>query len=96
MTLPAVPRLLRLDVFCERCGLHPDLVRRFVVLGLVEPEERSDDTLWFAATQVRRIERMQRLRSDLGLNYHALGLVLDLLDRVEALERSPASALTLR
>lgn len=88
MNLPVVTtRLLHLDVFSERCGLHPDLVRRFVVLGLVEPEVRSDDTLWFTNAQVRRIERMRRLRSDLGLNYNALGLVLDLLERIEELER---------
>lgn len=92
MNLPVVgTRLLHLDVFSQRCGLHPDLVRRFVVLGLVETEVRSDDTLWFAPTQVRRIERMGRLRSDLGLNYNALGLVLDLLDRIEELERTAST-----
>lgn len=97
MNLPAVrTRLLHLDVFSERCGLHPDLVRRFVVLGLVEPEKRGDNTLWFATTQVRRIERMQRLRSDLGLNYNALGLVLDLLERIEELERTAPHGTTQR
>ena len=30
--------------------------------------------------------RIQRLRSGLGLNYAALGLVLDLLDRIAELE----------
>ena len=89
MNLPVVrTTLLRRDVFSERCGLHPDLVRRFVVLGLVEPEARGDDTLWFTPDQVRRIARMQRLRSDLGVNYNALGLVLDLLERIEELERN--------
>ena len=89
MTVPA-PRsgLLRLDVFSAQCGLHPDLVRRFVTLGLVEPADQADADLWFASTQVRRVARMQRLRSDLALNYNALGLVLDLLDRIEQLERA--------
>jgi chaperone modulatory protein CbpM len=90
MTVPATPSgLLRLEVFSSECGLHPDLVRRFVTLGLVEPAEQSGPDFWFAAAQVRRVARMERLRSDLSLNYSALGLVLDLLDRIEQLERAP-------
>lgn len=90
MNVPAVrrPGLLRLEVFSAHCGMHPDLVRRFVTLGLVEPAEHAGPDLWFASGQVRQVARMQRLRSDLSLNYSALGLVLDLLDRIEELERS--------
>ncbi len=89
MSVPAIrPGLLRLEVFSARCGLHPDLVRRFVALGLIEPATQSGAELLFATAQVRRVERMQRLRSDLSLNYAALGLVLDLLDRIDDLERS--------
>jgi hypothetical protein len=32
------------------------------------------------------VARIQRLRSGLGLNYAAIGLVLDLLDHIEELE----------
>jgi len=45
----------------------------------------------FSAAQVGRVDRMVRLRSDLGLNYNALGLVLDLLERVEQLEATARS-----
>ena len=92
MNLPVVrTTLLRLDVFSERCGLHPEFVERLVVLGLVEPAARHGDTLLFSVTQIRRVARMQRLRSDLGLNYNALGLVIDLLERIEQLERAATS-----
>jgi DNA-binding transcriptional MerR regulator len=91
MKLPmARTTLLHLEVFSEQCGMHPDLVRRYVVLGLVEPDARQGDALFFAPRQVRRVARMQRLRSDLGLNYNALGLVIDLLERIEQLERTAA------
>ncbi len=95
MNVPAAGSgLLRLEVFSAQCGLHPDLVRRFVTLGLVEPAEQSGPELWFGVRQVRRVARMQRLRSDLALNYSALGLVLDLLDRIEELERAPRRSTT--
>lgn len=90
MTTPITqPTLLRLDVFAQRCTLHPDLVRRFVSLGLLEPAERTSTDLWFTDRQVSRVARMQRLRNDLALNYAALGLVLELLDRIEQLETAP-------
>ena len=42
--------------------------------------------LWFSPAQLAVAARIQRLRSGLALNYAALGLVIDLLDRVSELE----------
>jgi hypothetical protein len=42
--------------------------------------------LWFSPAQIAVAARIQRLRSGLALNYAALGLVMDLLDRVTELE----------
>ena len=44
------------------------------------------DELWFSPAQLAAAARIQRLRSGLSLNYAALGLVIDLLDRVAELE----------
>ncbi|MDQ3762673.1 MAG: chaperone modulator CbpM [Actinomycetota bacterium] len=64
----------------------PELVRRLVTLGLLEPIRDATGRLWFAAPQLRVAVRIQRLRAGLSLNYAALGLVMDLLDRIEVLE----------
>jgi DNA-binding transcriptional MerR regulator len=77
---------LSLDSFAARAGIAPELVRRFVALGLLEPSQDATGRLWFGAPQLRAVARIQRLRAGLSLNYAALGLVMDLLDRVEALE----------
>jgi len=79
------PRLLDLDAFSRAAGLHPELIVRLVRLGLLEATG-SGDLLLFAPSQLTRAARMQRLRAGLSLNYAALGLVLDLLDRIDALE----------
>jgi hypothetical protein len=42
--------------------------------------------LWFTTSDLAVVARIQRLRNGLGLNYAAIGLVLDLLDRIEELE----------
>ncbi|MFD8226164.1 chaperone modulator CbpM [Streptomyces massasporeus] len=80
-----VPRL-SLDTVARRVGVHPDLVRRFVALGLVEAERDAAGRLVFDSAAPAVIARVQRLRSGLCLNYASIGLVLDLLDRISLLE----------
>lgn len=75
-----------LDTFAWRCGLHPDTVRRFVALGLLPCQQNPRGQLRFDASALGIVARIQRLRIGLGLNYAAIGLVLDLLDRIEELE----------
>ena len=77
---------IQLDVFATRCGLHPDMVRRLVALGLVACQKDARGDLWFEPSALVTVARVQRLRTGLGLNYAAIGLVLDLLDRIEELE----------
>ncbi|MFD8489246.1 chaperone modulator CbpM [Streptomyces sp. NPDC059712] len=89
--LVPTPRL-SLDAVARRSGLHPDLVRRFVALGLVDAERDAAGHLVFDPTAPAVLARIQRLRAGLCLNYAAIGLVLDLLDRISLLE----SALRLR
>jgi hypothetical protein len=85
-TALARPARLSLEGFARASGLHPDLVVRFVQLGLLDATRDARGQLAFAPTQLRRADRMQRLRSGLSLNYAALGLVVDLLDRIDHLE----------
>jgi chaperone modulatory protein CbpM len=77
---------LDLDTFARRSGLHPDTVRRFVALGLLPCQRSPRGQLRFDVSVLGIVARIQRLRIGLGLNYAAIGLVLDLLDRIEELE----------
>jgi chaperone modulatory protein CbpM len=78
--------LLSQEHFARRCGMHPDLVRRLVALGLVHAERDDDGALCFSPSEVAAVARLQRLRMMLPLNYAALGLVVELLDRITELE----------
>jgi chaperone modulatory protein CbpM len=86
-TSVAGPFSLDLTSFSRLAGVHPEYVRRLVALGVLEPERDPTGGLWFGRDQVLALARVQRLRAGLGLNYAALGLVIDLLDRVAELER---------
>ena len=78
---------LNLEAFARATGAHPDLVRRLVTLGILDADRDAVGELWFAPSQVPVMGRVQRLRAGFGLNYAAVGLVTDLLDRIAVLER---------
>jgi chaperone modulatory protein CbpM len=82
----AVPLRLNLESFAHSAGLHPDLVRRLVTLGLLEATPGPAGELWFSPAQLAAAARIQRLRSGLSLNYAAVGVVTQLLDRIAVLE----------
>jgi DNA-binding transcriptional MerR regulator len=77
---------LSTDELARGSGIHPDLLRRFVALGLLRAHRDSDGRLWFPASQLAAVARIERLRRGLSLNYAALGLVIELLDQIRALE----------
>jgi chaperone modulatory protein CbpM len=87
----AMVRAARLDLneFAAAAGVHPDLIRRFVALGILDPVRDPAGRLWFAPGQVAAVARIQRLRAGFALNYAAIGLVTDLLDQVAALQAAP-------
>ncbi|PVE11240.1 chaperone modulator CbpM [Streptomyces scopuliridis] len=79
-------RRLSLESVARVSGLHPEMVRRLVTLGLVDATRDPAGRLWFDPSAPRTLARIQRLRAGLPLNYASIGLVLDLLDRISLLE----------
>jgi hypothetical protein len=68
--------------------VHPGLVDRFVRLGLVDPVDLNDEPeQWrFERNVVSQINKIIRLRNQLGINYSGIGVILDLLERIDFLE----------
>jgi hypothetical protein len=82
---PSLERL-SLEEFAVLSSLHPDLIRRLVALGLIEAYRDAAGQLWFSRSELAAVARVQRLRAGFALNYAAIGLVTDLLDRISVLE----------
>jgi hypothetical protein len=68
-----------LTALAREAGVHPELVRRLVALGVLDAGQPRD--------AARRVARAARLRRDLGLNYAGALLACELLDRIDRLER---------
>lgn len=84
--LPVIPPRLDLGMVALAARVHPELVRRFVELGLVPAAADAAGRLWFTPDAPEQVRRIIRLHADLSLNYAAVALVIDLLARIDVLE----------
>ena len=66
-------------------GLGTQTVRRLVTLDIIEPEEIQPEPR-FRITVVERVRKMRRLHVELGVSWLSMPLVLQLLDRIDAME----------
>jgi hypothetical protein len=83
---PGAPAV-ELEVLASEAGVHPDLARRFVRLGLLEPVPGSTRAApLFPRDAAARLARATRLRRDLGLSYAGAVLACELLTRIAELE----------
>lgn len=67
-------------------GTNPEVVEEMLRLDLIEPCLQTPEPC-FPVDVLPRVRRMLRLCRHVGLDLNSMGMVLDLLDRVEALER---------
>jgi DNA-binding transcriptional MerR regulator len=78
--------LLTLEALARRAHMHPDLVERYVELGLIHPCEGEGPSLVFEPSTVLRLDAVNRLRQSLGINMAGIAVVLDLIDQICALQ----------
>jgi DNA-binding transcriptional MerR regulator len=83
---PARARMIEIDVLARDTGLHPEVVRRLIRLGMVEPAGGTAQAPLFRPDAASRLARALRLRRDLGLNYAGAVLACELLARIDQLE----------
>jgi chaperone modulatory protein CbpM len=81
------PRLVAVETLARDAGVHPDIVRRFAQLGLLEAQGGTSAAPLFRPQDALLIARAMRLRRDLGVNYAGAVLATELLARIEDLEQ---------
>jgi len=70
-----------------RCGVHPELIDRFVALGLLDyAGHAAGGEAHFHPEAVSVVRRILRLRNQLGVNYAGIGVILELMARIDELE----------
>jgi len=81
--------LLSLEQLCRSCALPREHILLLVEEGIIEPhvEDESTDHWQFHWRSLSRVRTSTRLQQDLGVNLPGVALVLELLERIEQLER---------
>lgn len=84
--VPTRSALIVWTEFIELTGTTPERITELVDMGWLTPTRTADEALLFRANDVYRIRKLERLCADFEL--HTLGgsIVMDLLDRIDALE----------
>jgi MerR-like DNA binding protein len=78
---------LTCEVVAERIGARRSLVVRLARAGLIETIESESSEPLLPSHVVVQLRRMQRLRRDLGVNFSGAAVILDLVKRIELLNR---------
>src|ERR1700704_6118854 len=81
---------LTFDVVAETVGARRSLVVRLARQGLIETLESETDEPLLPRRAVVQLRRMQRLRRDLRVNFSGAAIILDLIPRIEELNRELA------
>ena len=88
--IPGYDAPLTLEQLCRSCGLPREQILLLVEEGIIEPQDTVSATTehwqfhWKSLTRVRTSTRLQQ---DLGVNLPGVALALELLERIEQLER---------
>lgn len=80
--------VLTLHELSTAVGLSPARLARLVRLGLIESS--GPEPYAFTAATAVRLRRMLRLRRDLHVNLHGAAIIMDLVERLDDLERELA------
>lgn len=78
---------LDLDELGRACRCSREWIVTLVHEGVLQPTDPAAAQWRFAGESLRRAHHATRLQRDLDLNVPGVALVLDLLDRIESLER---------
>ena len=77
----------RISVAAELVGMHPQTLRIYEQKGLVRPKRTAGNTRLYSDEDIQRLQLIQRLTTEIGLNLAGVGRVLDLEDELARMRR---------
>ncbi|HST15225.1 MAG TPA: helix-turn-helix transcriptional regulator [Gaiellaceae bacterium] len=86
MTERERPRYM-ISVAAELVGMHPQTLRMYEQKGLVNPTRTAGNTRVYSDADVARLQLIQRLTSELGLNLAGVERVLHMEDELLRMQR---------
>ncbi len=85
--LPVRSEWISFTEFVDLTGAHPTRVGELIELGWIEPKVTSREEYLFRAIDIYRLRKLERICRDFELSIVGGSIIVDLLGRIEALER---------
>lgn len=76
-----------IGVVAEVLRVHPQTLRHYERLGLVKPRRSKGNVRLYSHADLERMEQIQRLVNDLGVNLAGVEVILNLTERMERLQQ---------
>ena len=81
------PRYM-IPVAADIVGMHPQTLRIYESKGLIRPKRTAGNTRLYSEADIERLQLIQQLTNDLGLNLAGVEQVMQLQDEVERMRRT--------
>ncbi len=85
--------LYLISVVADMLRVHPQTLRTYEREGLVRPARTEGNTRLYSQEDVDRVELILRLTKELGVNLAGVEVVLNMRDRMEAMQRQMNQAM---
>ena len=76
-----------ISVAAKLVNMHPQTLRYYERLGLVQPSRSSGRIRLYSDEDVQRLQQIQRLTNDLGVNLAGVQVILQLMEKIREMER---------
>lgn len=86
MRITGATALYVISVAAELAGMHPQTLRQYDRLGLVTPQRTSGRGRRYSAEDILRLQEVQRLSAEEGINLAGIKRIMELHDRVAEAE----------
>ncbi|MFB3737929.1 MAG: heat shock protein transcriptional repressor HspR [Candidatus Velamenicoccus archaeovorus] len=79
-----------ISVAAELAGVHPQTLRIYERKGLLRPKRTSGNTRRYSDADIRRLQLIQELTQDRGVNLAGVKLIMEMQRELEELRRRTA------
>lgn len=86
-TLPSPSEVMAWEEFVELTGITPEHLREIISLGWIESRTSAAESQMFRDADVYRVRKLERICCDFELPVIGGTIIVDLLERIDRLER---------
>ncbi len=83
---PSKSRLITREEFLSQTSLELERFEELMEMGWLKAAQKTETTLLFLPTDVYKVRKLERICKDFDIQALPAAIIVDLLERVEALE----------